>query len=96
MAILTSRIWCEENAHTFVQKPLHPKKITVWCALWAGGIIGPYVFRDDEGHNVTVIGDRYRAMINDFLVPQLQGVEVADMWFRKDGATCHTAGKQIY
>ena len=66
MAMLTSRIWCEENPHTFVQKPLHPEKITVWCALWAGGIIGPYVFRDDEGHNVTVNGERYRAMINVF------------------------------
>ncbi|GFX92279.1 hypothetical protein TNCV_1112061 [Trichonephila clavipes] len=33
---------------------LHPEKLTVWCALWAGGIIGPYFFENDEGHNVTV------------------------------------------
>ena len=39
------RIWSEENPQAYVQKPLHPAKITVWCALWAGGIIGPYVFR---------------------------------------------------
>ena len=89
------RIWCEEQPRAFVQKPLHPEKLTVWCALWAGGIIGPYVFRDDEGQNVTVNGERYRAMINNFLVPQLQGVEVADKWFQQDGATCHTAGETI-
>lgn len=89
------RIWSKDNPQAFVQKPLHPEKLTVWCALWAGGIIGPYVFRDDEGHNVTVNGDRYRAMINNFLVPQLQGIEIADKWFQQDGATCHTAGQTI-
>ncbi|GFT37637.1 MULE domain-containing protein [Trichonephila clavipes] len=48
-----------------VETPLHPEKLTVWCALWAGGI-GPYFFKNDEGHNVTVNGDRYRAMITNF------------------------------
>ena len=96
MAMSTSRIWREGNPHTFVQKSLHPKKITVWCALWSGGIIGPYVFRDHEGHNVTVNSERYnRAIINDFLNPQLQGVEVAGKWFQQDGVTCHAAGKTI-
>ncbi|GFV37385.1 putative DD41D transposase [Trichonephila clavipes] len=40
--------------------------MTVWCALWAGGIIGPYFFKNDEDHNVK------------------------ELWFRQDGATCHT------
>ncbi|GFW32635.1 hypothetical protein TNCV_3678831 [Trichonephila clavipes] len=39
------------------------KKLTVWCALWTGGIIGPDFFKNDEGHNVTVNGDRYRAVL---------------------------------
>ncbi|GFX18302.1 putative transposable element [Trichonephila clavipes] len=42
----------------YVETPLHPEKLTVWCALWAGGIIGPYIFKIDEGHNVTLNGDR--------------------------------------
>ncbi|GFW32036.1 hypothetical protein TNCV_2600621 [Trichonephila clavipes] len=46
------------------------EKLTVWCALWAGGIIGPYFFKNDEGHNVTVNGDRYRAMITNFFIPE--------------------------
>ncbi|GFW93364.1 putative DD41D transposase [Trichonephila clavipes] len=61
------RIWSEANPQVYVETPLHPEKLTVWCALWAGGIIGPYFFKNDEGHNVTVNGDRYRAMITNFL-----------------------------
>ncbi|GFV50471.1 uncharacterized protein TNCV_1861521 [Trichonephila clavipes] len=56
------RIWSKANPQVYVETPLHPEKLTVWCALWTGGIIGPY-FKNDEGHNVTVNGDRYRAMI---------------------------------
>ncbi|GFS81032.1 DUF4817 domain-containing protein [Trichonephila clavipes] len=47
-------IWSEANPQVYVETPLHPEKLTVWCALWAGGIIGPYIFKNDEGHNVTV------------------------------------------
>ncbi|GFU56149.1 transposable element Tc3 transposase [Trichonephila clavipes] len=50
------RIWSEANPQVYVETPLHPEKLTVWCALWAGGIIGPYFFKNDEGHNVTVNG----------------------------------------
>ncbi|GFX43509.1 putative transposase [Trichonephila clavipes] len=50
------RIWSEANPKVYVETPLHPEKLTVWCALWAGGIIGPYFFKNDEGHNVTVNG----------------------------------------
>ncbi|GFX58574.1 DUF4817 domain-containing protein [Trichonephila clavipes] len=45
------RIWSEANPQVYVETPLHPEKLTVWCALWAGGIIGPYFFKIDEGHN---------------------------------------------
>ncbi|GFW78091.1 uncharacterized protein TNCV_135611 [Trichonephila clavipes] len=68
---------------------------TVWCALWAGGIIGPYFFKNDEGHNVTVNGDRYRAMINNFFIPELNNHDVQELWFQQDGATCHTARATI-
>ncbi|GFT93279.1 uncharacterized protein TNCV_2220381 [Trichonephila clavipes] len=51
------RIWSEANLQVYVETPLHQEKLTVWCALWAGGIIGPYFFKNDEGHNVTVNGD---------------------------------------
>ena len=34
-------------------------------------------------------------MISNFLVPQLQGIDIADKWFQQDGATCHTARQTI-
>ncbi|GFU85619.1 hypothetical protein TNCV_1719101 [Trichonephila clavipes] len=49
-------IWSEANPQVYVETPLHPEKLTVWCALWAGGIIGPYFFKNDEGHKVIVNG----------------------------------------
>ncbi|GFU60688.1 hypothetical protein TNCV_2754481 [Trichonephila clavipes] len=33
------RIWSEANPQVYVETPLHPEKLTVWCTLWAGGII---------------------------------------------------------
>ncbi|GFY04756.1 uncharacterized protein TNCV_420101 [Trichonephila clavipes] len=73
---------CPRKAH---------RKLTVWYALWAGGIIGPYFFKNDEGHNVTVNGDRYRAMMTNFFIPELNNHDVQELWFQQDGATCHTA-----
>ncbi|GFX63546.1 transposable element Tc3 transposase [Trichonephila clavipes] len=89
------RIWSEANPQMHVETPLHPEKLTVWCALWAGGIIGPYFFKNDEGHNLTVNGDRYRAMITNFFIPELNNHDVQELWFQQDGATCHTARDTI-
>ncbi|GFY27262.1 uncharacterized protein TNCV_2068831 [Trichonephila clavipes] len=33
------RIWSEANPQVYVETPLHPEKLTVWCTLWAGGIL---------------------------------------------------------
>ncbi|GFV23797.1 transposable element Tc3 transposase [Trichonephila clavipes] len=33
------RIWSEDIPQVYVETPLHPEKLTVWCALWAGGIL---------------------------------------------------------
>ncbi|GFV42247.1 uncharacterized protein TNCV_3164781 [Trichonephila clavipes] len=68
-----------------------PRKLTVWCALWAGGIL----LQKHEGHNVTVNGDRYRAMITNFFISELNNQDVLELWFQQDGATCHTARATI-
>ncbi|GFW01034.1 uncharacterized protein LOC103524116 [Trichonephila clavipes] len=88
-------IWSEANPQVYAETPLHPEKLTVWCALWASGIIGPYFFKNDEGHNVTVNVDRYRAMITNFFIPELYNHDAQELWFRQDGATCHTARATI-
>ncbi|GFU92839.1 transposable element Tc3 transposase [Trichonephila clavipes] len=89
------RLWSEANPQVYVETPLDPEKLTVWCALWAGGIIGPYFFKNVEGHNVTVNGDRYRAMITNFFIAELNNHDVQEQWFQQDGATCHTARATI-
>lgn len=73
-----------------VERPLHPPKVTVWCALWSGGIIGPYFFENDEGQTVTVKGDRYGRMLTEFFWPQIEDMDTDNMWFQQDGATCRT------
>ncbi|GFW64338.1 transposase [Trichonephila clavipes] len=88
-------IWSEANPQVYVETPLHPEKLTVWCALWAVGIIGPYIFKNDEGHNVTVTADLYRAMITNFLISESNNHDVQELWFQQDGATCHTARATI-
>ncbi|GFX75035.1 putative transposable element [Trichonephila clavipes] len=52
-------------------------------------------FKNDEGHNVTVNGDRYRSMITNFFIPELNNHDVQVLWFQQDGATCHTARATI-
>ncbi|GFV86080.1 putative transposable element [Trichonephila clavipes] len=66
-----------------------------WNPHKAGGIIGPYFFKNDEGLKVTVNGDRYRAMITHFFVPELNNHDVQELWFQQEGATCHTARSTI-
>ncbi|GFU86043.1 uncharacterized protein TNCV_3070451 [Trichonephila clavipes] len=41
MATSTNKTAAFANPQVYVETPLHPEKLTVWCALWAGGIIGP-------------------------------------------------------
>ncbi|GFU91607.1 hypothetical protein TNCV_2543711 [Trichonephila clavipes] len=69
---------------------LHPEKLT--GALY--GLVESF-FKNDEGHNVTVNGDRYRAMITNFFIPELNNHDVQELWFQQDGATCHTARATI-
>ncbi|GFU52985.1 hypothetical protein TNCV_1142751 [Trichonephila clavipes] len=33
------RIWREANPQVYVETPLHQEKLTIWCALRAGGIL---------------------------------------------------------
>ncbi|GFU90029.1 putative DD41D transposase [Trichonephila clavipes] len=33
------RIWSETNPQVYVETSLHPEKLTVWCAFWAGEIL---------------------------------------------------------
>ena len=61
------RIWGTENPHAYIEKTAQTKRFTVWCGFWSRGIIGPFFFENEQEEAVTVNGDRYRAMVNEFL-----------------------------
>ena len=46
---------------------------------------------DKNDRHVNVNGERYRAMVEDCLWPELDELDINDMWFEQDGATSHTA-----
>ncbi|GFY32213.1 putative transposable element [Trichonephila clavipes] len=74
------------SKHRYIQKTN--------CLVRFMGWWNPF-FKNDEGHNVTVNGDRYRAMITNFIIPELNTHDVQELWFQQDGATCHTARATI-
>ena len=76
--------------HCRIEKPTHPKRVNVWCEFWSRGIIGPFSFENKQGEAVIVNGDRYRAMLNEFLSTKIEEKDIGNIWFQQDGATCHT------
>ena len=40
---------------------------------------------------VTINGDRYRAMLNEFLFTKMEEENTENTWLQQDGVTCHTA-----
>ena len=76
------RIWGTENPHAYIEKPIHPKRVTVWCGFWSRGIIGPFFFENEQGVAVTVNGDRYRTMLNEFLFT-IEEEDIGNIWFEQ-------------
>ena len=74
-----------------IHKPTHRKRFTVWCAFWSRGIIWPFFFRNEQGEAIAVNGDRYRAMLNEFLFTKIEEEDIGNIWCQQDGATFHTA-----
>ena len=73
-----------QRARESYTRDLHTAKVSVWCGISKVGIVGPYIFDEEEGATVTVTSVRYVEMLRNFLRPQHGG-------FQQDGATAHTA-----
>lgn len=84
------RIWGSEKPRPNEEQPTSEAKVTVWCAIWAHGIIGPYYFEDKQGNSIAVNSSRYRQMLKSFLFPKLQTIDIENMLFQQDGAPWHT------
>ena len=69
-----------------VEKPLHDKKILVWCAVSANQVFGPYFFEESVNqHN-------FLHMLKNFFWPRVKKIkEFEKQYFQQDGATPHTA-----
>ncbi|GFV28045.1 putative transposase [Trichonephila clavipes] len=93
------RILFSDEAHFWLNGYVNQQNCRIWSeanplfgALY--GLVESF-FKNDEGHNVTVNGDRYREMITNFFIPELNNHDVQELWFQQDGATCHTARATI-
>jgi len=47
--------WSAANPHELHQCPTYDPKVTVWCAVWSRGVIGPYFFEDEDGKAISHI-----------------------------------------
>ena len=77
------RIWATENPHAYIEKPTHPKRVSVWYGFCSRGIIGPFFFENEQGEEVTVNGDRYRTMLNEFLFTKTEEENISTFGFKR-------------
>ena len=96
------RVWHKKNhffrwssVWTYIEKPKHSKRVTVWCGFWFRGIIGPVFFENEQVKAVTVNGDRYRAMLNEYLFTKIEEEDIGNIRFQQNGTTCHTAEDKL-
>ena len=67
----------------------------MWCGFWYGGIIGPFFFKNQQEAAVKVNGERYRAMLNEFLFLKIEEGDMDDMWFQQNVTAYHIANVTI-
>ena len=73
------RIWGTENPHSYIEKPTHPKGVSVWSGFWSRGITGQFFFENEQGETITVNGVRYRAMLNEFLFTKIEEEHIGNI-----------------
>jgi len=68
-----------ENPQDLYQRPLHSERLTAWCRFASFGVLGPYLFEDNEGAAVTVTSQHYVAMLCNFCEPELghRGIDLS-------------------
>ncbi|QQP39941.1 Uncharacterized protein FKW44_013818, partial [Caligus rogercresseyi] len=64
------RYWADTNPRELYEKPLHSPKLKVWCAISSTGIVGPWLFEENEV-TVTVNSERYVNMLEEFFLPRI-------------------------
>ena len=72
-------IWGTENPYAYIKKPTHPKRVTVCCGFWSIGVIGPFFFENKQEDAVAVNGDRYLAMLKEFLFAKIEEEDIGNI-----------------
>jgi len=86
------RSWADSSPKEVNERPLHSRKVTVWCAVSSHGVIGPYIFENEERITMTVTSDRYVEMLQSFVAPAVINFpQLHGAWFQQDGATSQAA-----
>ena len=49
--------------------------------FWSRAIIASFFFEIEQGEAITVNGDRYRAMLNEFLFTKIEEEDIDNIWF---------------
>lgn len=85
------RIWGSEKPNFVNTKPLHPQKLTVFCAVGYEEIFGPvFIYQ-------TVDSDAYEGILTDYLLPAAEDLGWLDgnHWFQQDGAPPHATRENL-
>ena len=53
-------------------------------------IVGLYFFEDNNRWTVTVAGDFLSKYIQEYLLPEMEDLDMHKMWFQQDGTPVHT------
>ncbi|GFX17051.1 putative transposable element [Trichonephila clavipes] len=85
------RILFTDEAHFWLNGYVNKQN----CRIWSEANPQVYVETPLYPEKLFVNGDRYRAMITNFFIPELNNHDVQKLWFQQDGATCHTARATI-
>ncbi|GFS75074.1 DUF4817 domain-containing protein [Trichonephila clavipes] len=85
------RILFSDEAHFWLNGYVNKQN----CRIWSEANPQVYVETPLHPEKLTVNGDRYRAMITNFFIPEMNNHDVQELWFKQDGATCHTARATI-
>ncbi|VVC44742.1 Hypothetical protein CINCED_3A022867 [Cinara cedri] len=96
--LFSTNIFFSDEGHFWLNGYVNKQNYRIWAEEQpeeAGGIIGRCFFKNEAKQNVTVNGARYRDMITDYLLPEIEARNLDDIWFQQDGATCLTARETL-
>jgi hypothetical protein len=92
------RYWPHNNPWDLHQRRFHSPKVTVCCAIFDFYVWSPQSFAEDDV-TVTVISDRYWAMLGNIFRPKLDDLfdehRSENVWFQQDDARAHISGRSF-